>query len=83
MLKCNEIVEIIAKNKDLSLLGKMELRFHLFMCKHCNSYSKQISIINSQFKKVIEEKSEIEMNHVHELEDQVIKVIKAKLEKKD
>lgn len=83
MLKCNEIVEIIAKSKNLSLIGKMELKFHLLMCKHCNSYSKQISIINSQFKKVIEKKSELDDRHVHDLENQIVREIKTKYEKKE
>lgn len=78
MLKCNEIVEIVASDKKLSLMGKMELKLHLLMCKYCNSYSKQISMLNTQFKKVIEKKSAIDESHLQDLENQVVKTIKAK-----
>ena len=47
MLKCSEISRMVASDgiEDFSFMKRMELRFHLFMCKHCRSYVEQIRII--------------------------------------
>ncbi|NOT78798.1 MAG: hypothetical protein HOP07_07315 [Bacteriovoracaceae bacterium] len=82
MLKCNEIVELIASDKSLTFLGKMELKMHLLMCKHCNNYSKQIEIINNQYKKSIEKVTNTDEVHVQDLEDKVLESVKNKKEQK-
>jgi hypothetical protein len=83
MLACKEIVEIVASNQKLSLVRKLELRFHLLMCKHCYAYVEQLKIMNSQYKKVFKKITETDQDHVHQLEDQVIEHIKNIHEKKE
>ena len=69
MLACKEIVEIVASNQKLTLVRKVELKFHLLMCKHCNGYVEQLKTINEE--------------HIHQLEDQVIEHIKNIHDKKN
>lgn len=82
MLACKEIVEIVASNQELTFVKKVELKFHLLMCKHCNSYVEQLKTMNSQYKKVFKKITETNEDHVHQLEDQVIEHIKNIHEKK-
>lgn len=82
MLACKEIVEIVASNQELTFVKKVELKFHLLMCKHCKSYVEQLKTMNSQYKKVFKKITETNEDHVHQLEDQVIEHIKNIHEKK-
>jgi len=82
MLACKEIVEIVASNQELTFVKKVELKFHLLMCKHCNAYVEQLKTMNSQYKKVFKKITETDEDHVHQLEDQVIEHIKNIHEKK-
>ena len=42
-LSCNEATKICDKNQygEASLMEKIKLGFHLFLCKKCGTYSKQ------------------------------------------
>lgn len=82
MLACKEIVEIVASNQELTFVKKVELKFHLLMCKHCNAYVEQLKTMNSQYKKVFKKITETDEDHVHQLENQVIEHIKNIHEKK-
>ncbi|MGZ3790672.1 MAG: hypothetical protein ACXVCQ_19265 [Bacteriovorax sp.] len=72
MLVCKEIVEIASSNKKLSIIKKMEFRFHLLMCKHCHAYVEQLKIMNVQYKKVFKKITDVDDEHVKQLEDEII-----------
>ena len=44
MLKCRDLSRMVAADEieDFGFMKKVELRFHLFMCKHCRNYVAQI-----------------------------------------
>lgn len=52
MITCNEATSICDKNqyKEASFWDKIRLSIHLFLCKHCASYSKQNSTMTRLFK---------------------------------
>lgn len=79
MLKCKEVVEITAKDKKLTFLKKVEFKIHLLMCKHCFAYVEQIKIIKGQYKKVFKKVTEVDVEHVKELENRIIEDIQNKI----
>ena len=57
MLKCKDLTRMIASDEteDFGFMKRMEVRFHLFMCKHCREYSGQIRSIGRGAKKMAAE----------------------------
>ncbi len=47
MLKCKDLSRLVAAEEieELGFMGRMELKFHLFMCQHCRNYVAQIRCI--------------------------------------
>lgn len=44
---CKQVTEMISEGMDreLSLTGRMRIRFHVMMCKGCTNYEKQMSTL--------------------------------------
>ncbi len=57
MLKCRDLTKLIASGEieDLGFMKRMEINFHLFMCKHCRQYMGQIRSIGQGAKKMAAE----------------------------
>lgn len=69
MLSCKETVLILSSSQELTFRQKLELRAHLFMCKHCSAYSNQL-------KKSYQELTKTDPDRVHELENKVLENLK-------
>lgn len=46
MLNCKELSEQASDyiDKNLSFLDRMQIRFHLVMCKHCHRFVEQLAL---------------------------------------
>jgi predicted anti-sigma-YlaC factor YlaD len=55
MLKCNQIIELTSKQQDARLFKweRMEMTVHLWMCRTCRHYAKQLALIQN-FAKMID-----------------------------
>ncbi len=44
MLKCRDLSQLVAADEieEFGFMKRMELKFHLFMCRHCRNYVAQI-----------------------------------------
>ena len=53
-ITCNEATEICDKSqyKEASLLEKIKLNVHLFLCKKCGLYSKQNKMMSTCYRKL-------------------------------
>ena len=76
MLSCKETVLVLSSNQELSFRQKLELRAHLFMCKHCSAYSKQLNAIAQKLKQNFQEIVKTNPEHVRELELKIIETAK-------
>ncbi len=76
MLSCKETVQILSSNQDLTFRQKLEIRAHLFMCKHCSAYAKQMRALTNQLKKTFKNLTRVETKRVREIEQKVIDDIK-------
>ena len=47
MLKCRDLSKLVTADEieDFGFMQRVELKFHLFMCKHCRNYVAQIRSI--------------------------------------
>ena len=47
MLKCKDLSRLVAADQieDFSFMQRMELKFHLFMCRYCARYRKQLLVL--------------------------------------
>lgn len=76
MLSCKETVHILSSDQELSFRLKLELRAHLFMCKHCTAYSKQLKAMAAQLRQNFHEITKTSPEHVRDLEDKIIQSAK-------
>ncbi len=55
-ITCDEATTICDKNqyREASLLEKIKLQWHLFLCKHCTTYTVQNKTLSNLFKKQAE-----------------------------
>jgi len=73
MMTCKEIAEILSKSEaDLSLMKKIELKFHLFMCKACGAYQKQLQSLAKGLRNAFESFISKNKQEIIELEDKTI-----------
>lgn len=55
MRSCKEIVRLVGSDAPLSVRERVEIRFHMLMCKHCSRYRKQLRILRESFKKLFKD----------------------------
>lgn len=72
MYSCKETVHMLSSDEKLTFKQKIELRAHLFMCKHCSAYSKQLKAIATQLKLNFREVTNVSPNHIKGLEEKII-----------
>lgn len=48
MLTCKQIIDLASKELDTSIpwVKRLQMKTHLFICKNCQQYIKQISVIH-------------------------------------
>lgn len=75
MLNCKQVTKIISSEDSQSWRRKLEVRFHLLMCKHCRKYAKHIDIIKTSFKNIFQ-LSDADKEKINEIEQTVLEKIK-------
>lgn len=75
MLTCKEVVRILGSGEKLSIKRRAGLLMHLFMCKHCARYSRQLEMLKQGLVILFKGKTEVDPKVVKELEDSVIEAI--------
>jgi len=73
MRKCREIVQIIASGEKLNLKGRIELKMHLMMCRHCSRFAKHLGIMKVGFVKLFKKITEVDRKTVEEVEEEVLR----------
>ncbi len=76
MISCKEVVRILSSSEELTVRKKIELKAHLFICKHCSGYLSQLNAINEKLKNNFELLTKANPEKVQELEDKVIEDLK-------
>jgi hypothetical protein len=64
MLKCKEASQLVSRALDekLSMRERIELKFHLFICKYCSTFNQQLKTLTiaiSKLRKTIEDDTSI------------------------
>ena len=75
MLNCKEVVRILGSAEELSLSQKIQLKMHLWMCKHCGIYARQMKAMKAGFSKMFSEKTAIDKEVVSQVESDVLSAI--------
>lgn len=77
MYTCKETVRMLSSEEKLTFKQKIELRAHLFICKHCSAYSKQLIAIKDKLKQNFEIiTQQTEPDHIKKLENQIVEKLK-------
>ncbi len=72
MLTCKEVVRLLGSGEKFTLGRRAGLLMHLFMCKHCARYSRQLKILKQGLVVLFKSKTEVDPKVVKELEEKVI-----------
>lgn len=54
MISCKELVKTVSSDQKISWMRRLEIRFHLLMCRHCSSYTQQLHALKLGFKKLFD-----------------------------
>ena len=73
---CKETARIISSDEDLPWIQKSLLRVHLVLCKYCDHYAKQITLVREGFRNHISRKIHIDSKKLKDLENRIIQKIK-------
>jgi hypothetical protein len=77
MLNCKQVVKIVSSEDRLSWRKRFEVRFHLFMCRHCSKYAKQLELLKTGFRALLHARSwSIDQSKIKALEDKVVDKLK-------
>lgn len=76
MLSCKEIVKMLSSSEELTFTKKAELKFHLFMCKHCSNYEKQMGILTERFSQIVQKRADCSRGEIEKLEIEVLEKLK-------
>jgi len=72
IFSCKEAAKIISSGKKLSVVKKLKLSVHLFLCKHCSGYSMEMSALKSSASQNIKEKLEASQETIKRVEKEVL-----------
>lgn len=75
MLTCKEVVRLLGSGEKLPIKRRIGLLMHLFMCKHCARYSKQLRMLKQGLIVLFKGKTEVDPKAVKELEEKVLETI--------
>ncbi|MEA1786739.1 hypothetical protein U1E44_11595 [Arenibacter sp. GZD96] len=66
-LSCKQATALVEKKQvtTLSLLERIQLKMHIWMCSACRSYEKQSLLMNSLMQRMVSRSKE-ELNHMDE-----------------
>ena len=78
MLKCKEVVRILGSGEELSLTQRIQLKMHLWMCKHCGVYASQLRAMKDGFGKLFKERTALDKEVVNKVESDVLNAISQK-----
>lgn len=77
MMNCKEVVRVISSEDRVNWRTRLEIRFHLFICRHCRKYAKQLDYLRSSLKKAFKtDQSGKKSAEVANLEDKILNSIK-------
>jgi hypothetical protein len=73
MFTCKEVTEICCdEDRKLGPMETIMFWMHLGMCKVCFAYKKQIEFIRQSMKKIMSNNSQVEVEKVQNLSDEII-----------
>ncbi len=54
MLKCHDVTELVSKGLDTKLGGwaRLQVSLHVFICKNCQRYQKQLNVLQGTFYRI-------------------------------
>ncbi|MBI5177724.1 MAG: hypothetical protein HZA04_00510 [Nitrospinae bacterium] len=78
MMTCKEAVETLASSREVSLYGKMKLRFHLLVCGPCAWYNRQLKVLKAAIRTLFTVYSSLAEAERKRLEDSIIVRLKEK-----
>jgi hypothetical protein len=82
MITCKEAVTIMSSDNELSVFGKMSLRFHLLICGSCSRFREHMAILKSAVRKLFLGLPRLTEAEKRKLEDEIIARLNEKKDRK-
>lgn len=74
MMNCKEVAKLISSDRMLheSWIRRLQIRFHLLMCRHCSRLAQQISLLKSGSRQLRERIEAVDATELEHLESRVL-----------
>ncbi len=76
MRSCREIIRIVDQQTELSFLQRLEVRFHLIICRRCLLFAKHLRIIKKSYRRLLNSRI-VKIEQLKDLEQRIIKDLKS------
>lgn len=75
MKTCKEVSHIVATEKELNFKEKIEVKFHLFICKVCRHYAKQMEGLKKGLHLYVKKSNKLSPEKTKQLKERMIEKI--------
>lgn len=76
MMNCKDVMTKLSTDENLSFMQKMDLKFHLLMCRGCTRFMKQLSLMKDSVENIITSDMKLQESRVKEIERKVVESLK-------
>jgi hypothetical protein len=76
MMNCKQVMTKLSTDENLSLMQKIDLKFHLMMCRGCSRFKQQLTLINEGFENLISSDLQLQEYRIKNIQNKVLTKLK-------
>jgi len=71
MLSCKDMEKLTSQEQKLGIIGKIQFKLHLMICKNCRCFTENMNTLNTSIKSLIQKKTAIDDKKIKKLEEEI------------
>lgn len=76
MMNCKDVMTKLSTDENLSFMQKMDLKFHLMMCRGCNRFKQQLNLMKEGVENIVTSEMRMQESRIKETEKKVLSLLK-------
>ncbi|MGE3610671.1 MAG: hypothetical protein AB7I27_13855 [Bacteriovoracaceae bacterium] len=76
MMNCKQVMTKLSTDENLSLMQKIDLKFHLMMCRGCSRFKQQLTIMKEGVENLISSDMQLQENRIKNIQNKVLTKLK-------
>lgn len=76
MMNCKDVMTKLSSDEKLSFMKKMDLKFHLLMCRGCSRFKEQLALIKDNVENLVTQDLQLQEIRIKDIEKRVLSKLK-------